>query len=149
MLIGGVVFAVGYGFDLAALRSCRFDCAGMWKLAIPVVGYPLYLADGSRREEAARRDVADQKARARGDGCENSALGCDASDTLHDIGRVLAWIPTILQAAGAAAFVYGCVTSGRDVTASPKAPARPPVATWRPQTSSVAGGATLGVVGTF
>ena len=107
MLIGGGVFALGYGLDLAALRSCRFDCAGTGKLAIPVVGYPLYLADDARRAEAKRAAAKDREARARFDGCENSALGCDTSDTLHDIGLVLAWIPPLLQAAGAVVFLYG------------------------------------------
>ncbi len=63
MLIGGGVFALGYVIDLAAMSSCKFDCAGTGKLAIPVVGYPLYLADDARRAEVTRRAELDRAAR--------------------------------------------------------------------------------------
>jgi hypothetical protein len=118
----------------------------MGKLAVPFVGYGLYMADPERRAEAARDEAADQRARARGDGCKNSAIGCGFGDAMEDIGAVLAWIPTVLQVGGAAIFIVGAATSGGET----KPAARPPpTARWSPGVHSVPGGATFGIGGTF
>lgn len=46
-----------------------------------------------------------------------------------------------------AAMSYGALTTAQEV--GKRKPTRPPVATWQPTTSSIPGGATLGVLSTF
>ncbi len=145
--VGVSAAVLGYSLDVFSVLYCDRDCGGaaQLKLAIPFVGHALYRADPDRRAAVAQSEARARELAARGDGCTNSALGCEflRVQWLDDIIAVMAWVPTMLQIGGAALAVVGF-----SVSATERKQAKTGL-TWVPQARAARGGGTVGLGGTF